>query len=109
MDGAVQTVQETFLGPLATVLAFGPGGVDAARGLISGMAMGSMLQPGQRVRIGQGAGTVVRHDMNTTIVDTDHGQISIPNSTLSSEHIEMLGADGMQQSPRNPRQPAGAP
>jgi Conserved TM helix/Mechanosensitive ion channel len=89
---------------LAGGLAFGLGGVDTARGLISGMAMGRMLQPGQRVRIGQEAGTVVRHDMNATIVDTEHGQISIPNSTLSSEHIEMLGADGMQP----PRQPAGA-
>ena len=91
---------------LAGGLAFGLGGVDTARGLISGMAMGRMLQPGQRVFIGQEAGTVVRHDMNATIVDTDHGQVSIPNSTLSFEHIEMLGADGMQQS-RSPRQPAG--
>jgi stress response protein YsnF len=38
--------------------------------------------------------------------NTDHGQISILNATLSSEHIEMLGADGMQDM-QQPRQPAG--
>ncbi len=88
---------------LAGGLAFGLGGVDAARGLISGMSMGRMLQPGQRIRIGQETGTVIRRDMSSTVVDTEHGQVSIPNSTLTSEHIEMLGTDGMQ-----PRQPAGA-
>jgi small-conductance mechanosensitive channel len=87
---------------LAGGLAFGLGGVDAARGLISGLSMGRMLQPGQRVRIGNEMGTVIRHDMNTTVVDTDHGQISIPNNALASEHITMLGSDGQQQ-----RTPAG--
>jgi hypothetical protein len=87
---------------LAGGLAFGLGGVDTARGLLSGIMMGRMLQPGQRIRIGQETGTVVRHDMRTTIVDTDRGQISIPNAALSSEHIEMLGSDGTTQ-----RQPAG--
>jgi len=84
---------------LAGGLAFGLGGVDAARGLISGLSMGRMLQPGQRVRIGNEMGTVIRHDMNTTVVDTDHGQISIPNNALASEHITMLGSDGQQRTP----------
>jgi small-conductance mechanosensitive channel len=92
---------------LAGGLAFGLGGVDAARGLISGMSMGRVLQPGQRIRIGQEMGTVVRHDMSNTIMDTDHGQISIPNSALTSEHIEMLGPDGTMP-PRQPGRPAGA-
>ncbi|HLZ22812.1 MAG TPA: mechanosensitive ion channel domain-containing protein [Ktedonobacterales bacterium] len=94
-----------FVGMLAIAggLAFGLGGVDAARGLLSGMSSGSMLQPGQRVQIGQHTGTVLRHDLNTTVVDTGAGQISIPNSELSHERITMLGTDGMQ-----PRQPASA-
>jgi hypothetical protein len=88
---------------LAGGLAFGLGGADTARGLLLGMTMGRMLRPGQRIRIGQETGTVIRHDMSTTIVDTDHGQVSIPNAALSSEHIELIGSDGT-----TPRQPAGA-
>ena len=89
---------------LAGGLAFGLGGVDAARGLISGYTTGNMLQPGQRVQIGQFSGTVLRHDLNSTIVDTDAGQMSIPNAELARQRITMIGADGHQQ----PRQPAGA-
>lgn len=89
---------------LAGGLAFGLGGVDAARGLISGYTSGNMLQPGQRVQIGQFSGTVVRHDLNSTIVDTEAGQIAIPNGELAHERITMIGSDGYQQ----PRQPAGA-
>ncbi|MGH2514552.1 MAG: mechanosensitive ion channel family protein [Ktedonobacterales bacterium] len=87
---------------LAGGLAFGLGGVDTARGLLSGIASGRMLQPGQRVQIGQYTGTVVRHDLNATVVDTETGHISIPNSELSHERITMLGADGSL-----PHEPAG--
>lgn len=89
---------------IAGGLAFGLGGVDAARGLISGYTTGNMLQPGQRVQIGQFSGTVVRHDLNSTVVDTDAGQISIPNAELAHERITMMGSDGYEQ----PRWPAGA-
>lgn len=88
---------------LAGGLAFGLGGVDAARGLISGYTSGNMLQPGQRVQIGQFSGTVVRHDLNTTIVDTDTGQIAIPNAELAHERITMINSDGYQP-PRQPMQ-----
>ena len=88
---------------LAGGLAFGLGGVDAARGLISGYTSGNMLQPGQRVQIGQFTGTVVRHDLNTTIVDTDAGQIAIPNAELAHERITMMNSDGYQP-PRQPTQ-----
>ncbi|MGZ3639243.1 MAG: mechanosensitive ion channel family protein, partial [Ktedonobacterales bacterium] len=67
---------------IAGGLALGLGGADTARGLIAGWAMGRMLQPGQRVQIGQQVGTVIRHDMSTTVVDTGAGQISIPNASL---------------------------
>ncbi len=89
---------------IAGGLAFGLGGVDAARGLISGYTSGNMLQPGQRVQIGQYTGTIIRHDLSSTIVDTDAGQIAIPNAELAHERITMMDSDGYQQ----PRQPAGA-
>jgi small-conductance mechanosensitive channel len=79
---------------LAGGLALGLGGVDSARGLIAGWSMGSVLQPGQRVQIGQQSGTIVRHDMNATIVDTGTGQISIPNAELTHRSVTMLGNDG---------------
>lgn len=85
---------------IAGGLAFGLGGVDAARGFISSFSAGSILQPGQRVEIGGNAGTVVRHDMNQTILDTSTGRISIPNAELSHEHITLLDNDG--QPPRRP-------
>lgn len=78
---------------IAGGLALGLGGADTARGLIAGWAMGRMLQPGQRVQIGQQSGTVIRHDMNTTVVDTGAGQISIPNAALVHEQIVVLGTD----------------
>ena len=92
---------------LAGGLALGLGGVDSARSLLSGWTLGRMLQPGQRVLIGQQQGTVVRHDLNTTVVDTGTGQVSIPNSELSHERITMLGSDNQPQ-PRQPRTPAPA-
>ncbi|HEV2457599.1 MAG TPA: mechanosensitive ion channel domain-containing protein [Ktedonobacterales bacterium] len=88
---------------LAGGLALGLGGVDTARGLISGWAMGRNLQPGQKVQIAGQMGTVVRHDLNTTVVDTGSGQITIPNSELAHEQITLLGSDGRPQ----PRTPAG--
>jgi mechanosensitive ion channel-like protein len=79
---------------IAGGLALGLGGADTARGLIAGWAMGRMLQPGQRVQIGQQIGTVIRHDLNTTVVDTGAGQISIPNASLIHEQIVVLSNDG---------------
>lgn len=79
---------------IAGGLALGLGGADTARGLIAGWAMGRMLQPGQRVQIGQQSGTVIRHDLNTTVVDTGAGQISIPNASLIHEQIVVLSNDG---------------
>ncbi len=89
---------------IAGGLAFGLGGVDAARGIISGMSTNKLLQPGQRVQIGNEVGTVVNHDINQTTVDTPSGRMMIPNSTLSHEHITLLGTGGQQ-----PRTPAGSP
>ncbi len=85
---------------IAGGLAFGLGGVDAARGVISGLSTQNMLKPGQRVQIGDETGIVVSHDMNQTVVDTTSGLISIPNTTLAREHITLLGGDG--QTARRP-------
>jgi Conserved TM helix/Mechanosensitive ion channel len=94
---------------LAGGLALGLGGVDSARSLLSGWTLGRVLQPGQRVLIGQQQGTVVRHDLNTTVVDTGTGQMSIPNSELTHERITMLGSDSNPSpQPRQPRTPAPA-
>lgn len=87
---------------IAGGLAFGLGGVDAARGLISGYTTGTMLQPGQRVQIGQFSGTVLRHDLHSTVVDTDAGQMSIPNAELAHQRITMIGSDGHHQQPQQP-------
>lgn len=76
---------------LAAGLAFGLGGVDSARSLLASQSMSSVLQPGQRVQIGQQSGTVVRHDFSSTVLDTATGQVSIPNSSLTSEQVTVLG------------------
>jgi hypothetical protein len=83
-------------------LALGLGGVDTARSLLSGWSMGRMLQPGQRVQIHGQSGTVVRHDLNATVVDTSTGRVSIPNSMLSTEEITVLGPNGGTAAPRQP-------
>ena len=93
---------------IAGGLALGLGGAETARGLIAGMAMGKILQPGQRVRIGSESGTVVRHDLNSTIVATENGQLSIPNSALTQERITMLNAGGNGHQPAAPRTKAEA-
>lgn len=87
---------------LAGGLALGLGGVDTARGLLSGWSVGRMLQPGQRVEIHGQTGTVVRHDLSTTVVDTPTGRVSIPNSMLSEEEIRMPGPAGGTPAPRQP-------
>lgn len=80
---------------LAGGLAFGLGGVDSARSLLAGQAMSSMLQPGQQVQIGQQTGKVVRHDMNTTVLQTGNGLVSIPNGNLTKEQVTVM--DGSSQ------------
>ncbi|HEX6798831.1 MAG TPA: mechanosensitive ion channel domain-containing protein [Ktedonobacterales bacterium] len=87
---------------LAGGLALGLGGVNTARGLLSGWTMGRMLQPGQRVEIHGQSGTVVRHDLSTTVVDTPTGRISIPNAMLSEEEVHILGPSGGTAAPRQP-------
>jgi hypothetical protein len=79
---------------LAGGLALGLGGVDTARGLLSGWTAGRMLQPGQRVEIRGQSGTVVRHDLSATVVDTPAGRVSIPNSMLAETEIHMLSPNG---------------
>lgn len=76
---------------LAGGLAFGLGGVDSARSLLASQAMGSTLQPGQKVQIGDHKGTIVRHDLNSTVLRTDDGQVSIPNGSLAQERVTLLG------------------
>lgn len=93
---------------IAGGLAIGLGGAETARGLIAGLAMGRLLQPGQRVRIGAESGTVVRHDLNSTIVATENGQLSIPNSALTQERITMLNGAGNGHQSTPPRAKAGA-
>ncbi|HKS69426.1 MAG TPA: mechanosensitive ion channel domain-containing protein [Ktedonobacterales bacterium] len=87
---------------LAGGLALGLGGVNTARGLLSGWTMGRMLQPGQRVEIRGQTGTVVRHDLSTTVVDTPTGRVSIPNAMLSEEEVHILGPSGGTVAPRQP-------
>lgn len=82
---------------IAGGLAFGLGGVDTARGLISGWAMGRALQPGQRIQIGDQSGIIVRHDMHTTVIDTGTGQVAIPNGELSHERVVILSQDGLRR------------
>jgi len=75
---------------LAGGLAFGLGGVDSARSLLASQAMGSTLQAGQKVQIGDQTGTVVRHDLNSTVLKTAEGQVSIPNGSLSKDRVTLL-------------------
>lgn len=87
---------------LAGGLAFGLGGVEAARGLLAGQSLNSLLQPGQRVQIGQQAGTIVRRDLNTIIIDTGTGQVSIPNAVLTHERVTLLRSDSGVRQPLSP-------
>lgn len=101
-----------FVGMVAIAggLAFGLGGVEAARGLISGWTSGTALQPGQRVRIGQHAGTIVRHDLNSTIVETNEGQLIIPNAELAHQRVTLLDGNGFRApQPVSASAEAGAP
>ncbi len=81
---------------IAGGLAFGLGGVDSARSLLAGQAMSSMLQPGQQVQIGNQTGRVVRHDMNTTVLETGSGLTSIPNAALAKEQVTVLNGGGQR-------------
>jgi small-conductance mechanosensitive channel len=58
--------------------------------------MSSMLQPGQQVRIGDQTGKVVRHDMNTTVLETGNGLTSIPNAALAKEQVTVLNGSGQR-------------
>lgn len=92
---------------LAGGLALGLGGVETAHSLISGWAAGKALQPGQRVRIGQHAGTIIRRDLSAVVMDTDAGLLFIPNGELAHQRFTVLDGDRFGADLRIPR-PDGA-
>src|SRR5207247_1767659 len=67
--------------------------------LVAGLTTGEMLKPGQRVQVGQAEGTVVRHDLNATVLTTSTGEVAIPNQVFTHEQFTVLATGNGQRQP----------
>ncbi len=76
---------------LAMAVAFGFGSRDLARNIMAGFHAKDEFVVGQSVRVRGHEGRLVRIGSVKSILETDDGQISLPNLALAEEEVVVLG------------------
>lgn len=78
---------------LAIALTLGFGARDVARNIIAGVYARKLFQGGQKLRVGQAEGEILEVGTVSTVVRTDKGRCTIPNSLLIDEIAETEDAN----------------
>jgi small-conductance mechanosensitive channel len=79
---------------LAMGLAFGLGSRDLARNIMAGFHARESFSPGQRLVIRSHTGHLVSIDAAQSVLETEAGRVSIPNTALVEEEVIMLPETG---------------
>jgi small-conductance mechanosensitive channel len=79
---------------LATGLAFGLGSRGLAHSIMAGLHAREAFTQGQRLRVRNHTGRLVSVDAVQTVLETDEGLISIPNTVLVEEEVTILPEAG---------------
>ena len=77
---------------LALGLAFGLGSRSLAHGIMAGLHARESFAPGEELVVGNHRGRLVRIDAVTTVLETDEGQVSIPNVILVEQDVLVLAS-----------------
>lgn len=75
---------------LALALAFGIGSRDVARNIMAGMHVKESYPVGQTVKVRDVSGKVASVGTVKTVIETDNGLVSLPNTTLIDEEVTVL-------------------
>lgn len=75
---------------LGFAIAFGLGSKTFVSNLIAAYYIRDLIEPGQKVRIGQQEGTVLEVSSTTIVLDTPEGRTSIPTKYYQEEPITVL-------------------
>ena len=74
-------------------LAFGLGSREAVSNLIAGRQLGQVYQPGQRIRVGELEGRIIRLEQSSVTLDTGDGRASVP-ARIFAETTSVLLDEG---------------
>lgn len=74
---------------LGLALAFGLGNRDLAHSIMAGFHAREEFNPGQRLTVGDHSGRLVRIGATKALIDTDDGQVSVPNIVLLNEVVRL--------------------
>jgi arginine exporter protein ArgO len=75
---------------LGFAIAFGLGSKTFVSNLIAAYYIRDLIEPGQKVRIGQQEGTVLEVSSTTIVLDTPEGRTSIPTKYYQEEPVTVL-------------------
>jgi small-conductance mechanosensitive channel len=90
---------------LGLALAFGLGNRQLAHGIMAGFHAREEFKPGQQITVGQNSGRLVRIGATKALLDTDDGQVSVPNIVLLNEVVQLHAVSEVP--PANAEQPPG--
>jgi small-conductance mechanosensitive channel len=89
---------------LGLALAFGFGNRELAHGIMAGFHAREEFNPGQQITVGQHSGRLVRIGATKALIDTEDGQVSVPNIVLLNEVVQLHPANEVP--PTNAEPPA---
>ena len=98
---------------LGVALAFGLGNRQIAHGIMAGFHAREEFRPGQTLAVGDHSGRLVRIGATKALLDTNEGQISLPNVVLLNEVVrlgaedETLVVEDQQAADNSQEKPAG--
>jgi small-conductance mechanosensitive channel len=75
---------------LSLGLAFGLGSRELAHSIMAGLHAREFFKPGEELLVRSHRGRLVRVDTVTTVLETDQGQVSLPNVVLVEEEVVVL-------------------
>ena len=79
---------------LALALAFGLGNRELARNIMAGFHVREEFKPGQQLTVGRHHGRLLSIGPVKSVLDTDDGQVSLPNAALIDEAVLVRAEDG---------------
>jgi small-conductance mechanosensitive channel len=92
---------------LGLALAFGLGNRDLAHGIMAGFHAREEFNPGQQLSVGDYSGRLVRIGATKALIDTDDGQVSVPNIVLLNEVVRLRpGGQAMAPEADQPAPPS---
>lgn len=98
------------IGATAIALAFALGSRGSFHNLVAGHFFKRMARPGDRVRVGDVEGVIVRYFGVSVVLKTDNGEVAVPCDRILEHNVELsrLGAKARAQAAQSESAPPSA-